>query len=742
MEDVETQEMGAAQAVEPSTAAEDYGDEATQALVRKLAKRITADKLFHKDAFKRMREDMLIARTGAKANYPEANYKANFTGQHIRQKTAGLYAKNPKIRARRRETLDFAIWDETNESLQMAMQALAMAQQIATQAAQTAPAQVDPMTGEAVPMIPSPGPQAMQAFEAAQALVADYQQGMARRMQLDRIGKTLEIVFSQAMREQKPLDFKRGMKKLVRRACTTAVGYAKLDFQREMGPPPATLNGLEDMRTRLAHLERLVAEASEGEIEEDDAEIAELREQITAMEASPEVIIREGLIIDFPASTRVVPDKLTRSLVGFVGARHITVEYFYTPDQVREIFGVDLKGKYKGYSLDEKGEEISANVVPPDTDLEEDMANPTATGEARGLVLVWEHFDKASGLVYYLADGCKQFLKPPGPPNVLVEDFWPVYAITFNDVEDESCLFPPSDVRLLWSQQNAYNDSRQGMMEHRYAARPRWIGARGALDEEAQDVLAKIAPMQTGLINLPAGSKIGDVLQALPVPGVDPNLYETGQIFTDTQLVAGTSAANLGGISKATATESAIAANAASSADGSAVDDLDDFLTVIARAAGQILLREMTEDTVRRIAGVGAMWPPQSDLDILEEVFLEVEAGSTGKPNQAVEVQNFKELGPLLMQIPGVKPERLAKEGIKRLDDRLEVTEFIENGLPAIVAQNRMMGGAGPAAPGAGAPQGDPNADPNAQGAQGGDNGPQPPRGSGGSDAAFGSNQV
>lgn len=734
MDATENTDYDSGQATTPETEV----DAADAALVDKIGKRIRADKFFHQKAFKTMREDMLIARTGAKVNYPEASYRANFTGQHVRNKTATLYAKNPKIRARRRETLDFAVWDETMESLQMAMQTLMMAQQMATQAAQTAPPTIDGVTGEAVPTVPNPGPQAMEAFQSATAIVEDYRQGTQRRQMLDRIGKTMEILFAQAMREQKPLDFKRGMKKVVRRACTTAVGYVKLDFQRETGLPPTVLNGLEDARNRLAHLERLVAEAAEGEIEADDAEIAELREQIASMETQPETIIREGLVVDFPASTRVIPDKLTRSLVGFVGARHVTLEYFYTPDQVRELFNHDLGGKYKGYSIDGKGEETNANVVAPDEDLEEDMSTPTATGEARGLVCVWEHFDKASGLVYYLADGCKEWLKPPGPPNVMVEDFWPVYALTFNDVEDEACLFPPSDVRALWSQQKAYNDSRQGMMEHRYAARPRWFAAKGALDEETADVLSKLQPMQTGFGNIPSGSKISDILQSVPISGVDPNLYETSQIFTDTQITAGTSAANLGGISKATATESAIAANASASADGSGVDDLDDFLTVIARAAGQIMLREMTEETVRRVAGVGAMWPPQTDTDIMEEVFLEVEAGSTGKPNQAVEVANFEKIVPLILQIPGIKPERLAKEAIRRLDDRLDPSEFLDNGMAAIVAQNRQAT--------LGAPQngaaGDPSADPAAQGGQGGDNGPQAPEGQGGSGPAFGSNQV
>jgi hypothetical protein len=42
------------------------------------------------------------------------------------------------------------------------------------------------------------------------------------------------------------------------------------------------------------------------------------------------------------------------------------------------------------------------------------------------------------------------------------------------------------------------------------------------------------------------------------------------------------------------------------------------------------------------------------------ELFLEVEAGSTGKPNQAIEINNWKELAPFIMQMPGIDPVWMA----------------------------------------------------------------------------------
>jgi hypothetical protein len=171
-------------------------------------------------------------------------------------------------------------------------------------------------------------------------------------------------------------------------------------------------------------------------------------------------------------------------------------------------------------------------------------------------------------------------------------------------------------------------------------------------------------------VNMSPEQKIQDIMQVVPVPGVDMNLYATEPYFGDLQLVVGAQESQFGGVSKATATESAIAANSTASTDSSSIDDLDAFLSVVARAGGQILMREMSEEQVKKIVGVGAVWPQMSLADIAGEVYLEVAAGSTGKPNQAVEVNNWKILGPLLQTTPGISPYWFGKETARRLDDK------------------------------------------------------------------------
>ncbi len=411
---------------------------------------------------------------------------------------------------------------------------------------------------------------------------------------------------------------------------------------------------------------------------------------------------------------------MTETLVGFVGARWVTVEYLYTPDEVKEIFGVELGKDFREYSLD------GTNRDTEQGELElGDKAND-------GLACVWEHYDREAGVVYYVCDGHAALLREPGPPDVYVEDFWPVFALTFNEVEDEDELFPPSDVRLIQDMQAEYNRARQGQREHRQAARPRYITPSGVLGDEDKQALSGAKPFSVTELNIDIETDMRQVLQAVPTSGVDPNLYETGQIMTDIQLVAGAQEAQFGAVAKATATESSIAESSRIASVDSNVDDLDGFLTRVARASGQIMFREMSQQQVVEIAGPGAVWPQLTLEEIAKEVFLEVEAGSSGRPNQAQEIRNWKEMLPFLVQMPGLEPTFLARETLTRLDDKMDLTQAIVEGLPSIMAMNGMQQVA---------PQ-DPANAPDAQGAEGAGNAPAAPGGGTGTGAGMGNNQV
>ncbi|WP_439392550.1 hypothetical protein ACRQ5Q_24305 [Bradyrhizobium sp. PMVTL-01] len=718
----------------------DSDSEAAQAErehVTKIIKDIRLDKRHHAKAFKRMKRDMFVAMHGRVQEWSEANYKANIAGRHVKNKTATLYAKNPKATARRAEKLDFAVWDEDPQSLMLAMGAVQQDQVAAAAHAQAqqavmAQAPADPMVSALMghnggpPLEPTPYQPSPQALEA-QSLLADFQQGMERRKLLDRVGKTLELLFAKSLRDQQPVDFKTAAKQCVRRAATTGVGYVDITFQRDYGPRPGLDDELTDIRTRLDHLRVLAEDVQNGEIYACDAEMDELQRSLEALQNEPEVLVREGLIFDWPQSTKVIPDRLTKVLLGFVGGRHLTIEYDYTVQRARELFDVDLS-ECSRYT--EEGRQFGVIAG----DVYDDAGEPVYRSEETGLVRVWKRYDKLSGLVYYVADGYDKFLKPPAPPDVFVDTFWPTYALTFNEVENEDELFPPSDVSLLLDMQQELNRSRQGKREHREAARPRWAYPNGVFEDEDIGRLKKVKPFDAIGLNIDPATDLSKVIQRFPVPGVDPNLYDTNETMMDAQFVAGAQEAQLGGTSsKSSATEAAIAAGSTNTSDGSSVDDLDTFMTTIARASGMILLREMSEESVKRMVGPGAVWPHMQLSDIADEVYLEVEAGSMGKPNQQVEVNNWKQMLPFLIQLGSIKPLWLVKETLRRLDDRMDLTDAVAEGIPSITAMNQIKQ---PAAVGAEQP-------PEAQGGEGGQNARKgPSEVQPGSDAPMGNNRV
>ena len=679
--------------------------EAEAALVKFWCGQIRKGKAKWRADFQRMKEDQKFAHGEQWPGQTSADmrYVANITLRQVNQKVAVLYAKNPVATAVRRKTLDFELWDGTLDSL-------APLQQILQPPAPAQP-QIDPQTGQ-VSIPPPPPPPDPQMLQMAQAVLADVAQGMARRQMGEKMGRTLEIVYEYEVGEQS-VPFKTSMKQLVRRTITTAVGYVKLGYHRFMEKLPGDVDKVTDATQPLRRAERIGLELNSGELDQQDPQAEEALRMSASADKQEDVLVKEGLDFEFPPSTALIIDPRCRQLKGFVGARWVAQEYMLSSDDVKEIYGVDVGTGYTSYTAD--GDQRNTNVLLYG---EEDKR---AQGK---LCAVYELYDKATGMCMTVCDGFPAFITPPAAPPLALENFWPWFVLTFNDAEDEERIFPTSDVRLMRDMQLDYNLKRQRLREHLDAARPKHCVPKGMLDEQDKaNLSASAAHTVIELAGLPPGTSIDQVLQRVPYSPVDPALYDVQSSFDDLLKVAGTQEANLGGTSGSTATESSIAESSRMTAQGSNVDDLDDFLTELAKAASHVLLMQMDVETVKRIAGPGAVWPELSREQVAQDLTLNIKAGSSGRPNRAAEIQNMQTMGPLLMQIPGIKPQWMAEQMIQRMDDRIDTTDAIGQSLPSIAAMNQQAGAAG-------GPQGGPaeNA-PGMQGPKGASNAPAPAQG-------------
>jgi len=635
---------------------------------------VTKAKTHWQDTFNDMRDNMKFARgiqwPGQKdSKDKETRYIANVVLRHLRQREAALYAKNPTAVAKRRETLDFTIYDGNMDTVMQAQQSLMQMQQMQMQMQQMAAQGIQP---------PPMDPAMMQMVEQAKLLIEDYQIGSKYRTKITAMGKTLEIVWRHQIGEQIP-PFKRSMKHLVLRALTTGVGYVKLGYHRFNEPRPEDATRVTDLTEQVAALEAMQAEAQEDEAHysEESAELSDLKDLTTKLQSDPEVFMREGLDFDYPKSTSIIVDPACYDLDGFLGARWVAQEFLLTARQIQETYKVDIDDKFLKH--DDQGAEFT----------EEASENQPVDQVKDTHAKVYEIWDKHHGQTYTVCEGYPDYLVAPKTPSIKLERFWPFFTLIFNSIEEEKGVYPPSDVSLIKPMQVERNLMRQRVREHRDAARPGHVASRGRLDEEDKSKLQNRQAHDVVELNgLAEQDDIRRIIQPIPTSPLDPNQYETGPLDDDLLKSVGSQEAVLGGSSGASATESSIGESARLSSIGSNIDDLDDFLSDITKSASHMLFTEMSTELVVEIAGRGAVWPELSGPDVARDLWLEVRAGSSGRPNKAAEIQNMERIMPFLLQIPGLKPKKLAEKLMERLDDRMDIDEMYDANLPSVISQN------------------------------------------------------
>src|SRR6188472_1658591 len=238
-------------------------DEKRRALVSAWEERVIGAKSHWEKSFKRMKRDAdFCYGLQWSDDVNDDRYVANVTLRTVQQKTAFLYAKNPKSIAKRRERILHTAWDGTESQLQTLAQTGAAMMQGGPQLGPGQGGMMGPVPGAAAPGmppggLPSPGmpPSAVPGGMGAPALpgmelqgmggvdpmiAAPAQQGLqiamdagavkAESRQMELMGKTLELLYEYNISEQSH-PFKQMMKMVVRRTITSGVGYIKIAFQ-------------------------------------------------------------------------------------------------------------------------------------------------------------------------------------------------------------------------------------------------------------------------------------------------------------------------------------------------------------------------------------------------------------------------------------------------------------------------------------------------------------------------------
>lgn len=690
MDDTTSGGYGNNATAEPNEVETEDADQSEKALVKEWCAKIQDTRKFREKTFKDIRKSQDFALYGADKEWrDDGKYTVPLLPRYINQAVSTLYAKNPTTTFKRRRRRPYKLWDGRDDTLKAAM---ALAQQNDQQSL---------------------------------ALVNEILEVRKSDQMLDAMGETLEILWDYYLDEQ-GCNYKQQLKSLVRRVKTSKVGYINLGFQRIMEPRPMRNAEIIDCTSKIEAIEITLKKMQDGDegIDELSAEYAQLQSNLEDLQNEQDMVVREGPVLDFYLADQVIVDRKCTHLKSLTGAEWIAVEFEYTPDQVLGIFGVDLEGQFTPYDKD---------------------GQPYRSGTDREhqCVRVWCVQDKVNQQYFAVADGYCEFLKEPATPDIKIDRFWSVFPVVFNETEHFDEIYPKSDVEQAMDIQREYNRSREALRQHRIAATPWWVEGRGLSPEEKSNISSRIPHAVVSLPALSNGEKVADILQAGPTPAIDPNLYEVEQHFNDLMRCVGYQEAQMGASSNATATETSIAQQSQSIAQADNSDDLDSVLTELARAAGQVMLLNLTKDTVIEIVGEGAVWPdaPETRQEASKELYLEAEAGSTGRQNTAAELANMERAMPFITQIPGINPKPIATKYLKLLG--IDVDDGYADSVPSITAINQLLlqsakassdaaasagGTGGPTAAAGAQPTGNPATDPNMQGAAGGQNAPSAPR--------------
>jgi hypothetical protein len=569
-----------------------------------------------------------------------------------------LYARNPECEAIRRDRLDFELWDGKEASIAAAAAALNMGAQ----------------TGQINPL--------------AMALLKDYSEGQLWRDLVDRVGKTVRFT-AQYMWDSLQPAFKLQMKQLVRRVKTCGVAYVQVNYVDGLEGTLSTSETESTLIDRVKRIKHIAKKLSEQEIDENSPEVLTLASTAASVLASVSTSdtqnINQRITFDFLPSTSVIVDPRCRHLKGFVGARWLVIERIEVLDIVNQFYETKIpKNECKTY--DDNG--LRNDTAATSTDIT-DSSSPAR-------VCIWDIYDLDSKSCFVICDGFKEFVQEPQAVIPETNHFWPVVALTFNDIETEpSCkesgsIFPPSDVSLMRHPQLEWNRSREALRSHRIANTPAYITGKGWLTDN--DKAALNDHEDSAVIELEGaqmGTDIGKLLPPFNHATLQPQLYDTSPLAQDIQLAAGTQETDLGRpVPRVTATGATIAEQSKNTVAASNTDDLDDFLSEIAQMEGEIILRYFKLETVKRIAGRGAVLPQENREDFINEIMLSVKAASSGRPNQALEISKVTQLTPLWLQC-GANPVGVCEIVTKAYDDRFDISKLFPLQLPMAVPSNQ-----------------------------------------------------
>lgn len=702
--------LAAADAGNDPAKAQEYAD------VKKWFKAITAARKFDEVA----RVGYFLDRKYLKGDSGAFDVEVPIAQTYVEVLNSFLYARNPSVNVGasqltepppQKQMLDMAIDEIRQQRQQQAdqMQAAAkMAQQMTAGLPPAAVAQLAQLGkntlieagagqpgGPAMPPEPDPSGQPQpppQVGDIADndpdvtARVSQMMQPYQRqRDNAKQFGDTMEIIIEQLWREA---DLKHAYTEKVMSALSVGVGWTKSFYMERHGVDPTTQKKIDDIVSRLASIAETRQELASGDADDEDAEKAELEQQLAALRAMPPGLLQRGFVTDYvpPEDIQVSTDV---PLIRYRNASWIAHRDFLSKEDAETEYP-SIKEQLSAATLyyakkpEDSSRDDTGNVSRQTNTLEVSASQADAyqksnEGPAGTLpdaapnVCRWEIWDRCTGNVITLIEGVKCYAKAPFVPDIRTTRFFPffLYGIGFINGQRHPRSLINRSAKLF----DEYNAVRTNYREARRRAIPKTAYKRNLLEaEEAQRLAQATTGEMVGITLLQPDADIRTALMPVAYAQIDPALYDTSAVRADLEMVWGVQEALSSAIrTPKTATEAQIQQQGTSSRLSAMADTLDDDLDDLSVYTAETALQVLDQQDAEEMAGPFALWPEGMNIDDMHAMLsIDIDAGSSGKPKTAAQQQAWSQMLPLFMG-------QVEKIGALRGSSKEEVADCLES---------------------------------------------------------------
>ena len=543
---------------------------------------------------------------------------------------------------------------------------------------------------------------------------------------------TITIIVSKLWKKAR---LKKAARKMVRSSLSVGPGWLKVIMTHETKRDPEVEVKLNDLEDNLLRLQFAETELQEDELDADQREVKirdmELLQE--SLRAKLEVAHRFGLAIDFVQADDMQVSMDVSDLSDYLDADWNSNEIYIRTDEIRTKFPrLTLEDAAQAASFHQRKTEqldTSSAEEPHGVDIRHQShqvhgrfhrAEAGGTGDEVTFARVIELWDNRDNHIKTMIDGIGRWAIEPYPPPYASSRFYPYFLLSLFEVDGER--HPQSLSDRLKKLQDEYSSKRSNSRLATERSIPATLfDAQGISPTDVKKIEAGVAQELIGL-SPTKGDDLRKLFAAKPVAEIDPRVYDTGPVLRDMERVGGVQEALSQSISvEKTATEAKIQDTGFASRTGADRDSLEDVLLDMAEYTTELALQAIPVEEAQRMAGLKAFWPKEMPFeDIVTLVELDIEAGSTGKPNQESLRSAWSVLLPLVTsimtqiqqaQLQGNVPmaealTNVLRETMRRLDERINIDQFIPQGdLPNLLGAPELPGADG-APNGAGTPPG------------------------------------